>query len=321
MKRPEFWAEYEVQSPFLSFPEMKRGLNTELLDSLRADPLPETSDVTAAEDLLELVHDELRAFGTGGGNACDDKQIAVAIRTLEAVTRRLGVPLELPFRDFAKFRDYWLQNDGYGSWQARRDMLDELLEPTRKELSTLESRLAGPKIKEEMIAGLRNPAVIREHLRRLARTAESDPPLAIGTAKELVESTAKTVLQELGLIVNDRDDLPALVKQAQMALGLHPSAARPGPDGTDAVKRILAGLTGIIAGLGELRNRGYGTGHGPKGERVGLRPRHARLAVNAAMTWSSLILDTLADPEAPWQADGGQQAASAAERVGEDGAG
>ena len=27
--------------------------------------------------------------------------------------------------------------------------------------------------------------------------------------------------------------------------------------------------------LGELRKRGYGTGHGPKGERVGLRPRHA----------------------------------------------
>ena len=27
----------------------------------------------------------------------------------------------------------------------------------------------------------------------------------------------------------------------------------------------------ITAGLGELRNRGYGTGHGHKGERVGLR--------------------------------------------------
>jgi hypothetical protein len=67
------------------------------------------------------------------------------------------------------------------------------------------------------------------------------------------------------------------------------------------VRRILGGLTSIAAGLGELRNRGYGTGHGPKGERVGLRPRHARLAVNAAVTWCSVMLDTLADPEALWR--------------------
>ena len=64
------------------------------------------------------------------------------------------------------------------------------------------------------------------------------------------------------------------------------------------MKRILGGLITITNGLGELRNRGYGTGHGSSGERVGLRPRHARLAVNAAVTWCCLILDTLADPEA-----------------------
>jgi hypothetical protein len=54
-------------------------------------------------------------------------------------------------------------------------------------------------------------------------------------------------------------------------------------------------------GLGELRNL-YGTGHGPKGKRVGLQPLHAQLAVNAAVTWCSVMLDTLADDEAPWRA-------------------
>jgi Abortive infection C-terminus len=251
-----------------------------------------------------LIWAELEAFGTSGGNECDDKEIAGDIRTLEAVTRRLGIPLELPFRDFARFRTYWLRNEGYGSWQARRDIVEGLLEPTRKELETLELRLAGPKIKEELLSALRDPVAIRDQLSRLQRTAESDPALAIGTAKELIESTAKTVLQERGLEVNDKDDLPALVKQAQEALGLRPSSAHPGPDGTDAVKRILGGLMSIATGLGELRNRGYGTGHGPKGERVGLRPRHARLAVNAAMTWCSVMLDTLADSQAPWRSSG-----------------
>ena len=165
------------------------------------------------------------------------------------------------------------------------------------------SGLTGPKIKEELISALRNPVAIRDQPGRLQRTAESDPALAIGTAKELIGSTAKTVLQERGLEVNDKDDLPALVKQAQEALGLHPSSAQPGPDSTDAVKRILGGLMNVTAGLGELRNRGYGTGHGHKGERVGLRPRHARLAVNAVMTWCSVMLDTLAPSSATASSD------------------
>lgn len=119
----------------------------------------------------------------------------------------------------------------------------------------------------------------------------------MGSARELIESTAKVVLTERGLSVNPRDDLPALVRAAQTALGLHPTGT--GPDGSDGVRRILGAVTTIAEGLGELRNRGYGTGHGPATARVGLRPRHARLAVNAATTWCQLMLDTLADPEAP----------------------
>ena len=233
MSSVDFWVEVETKTPW--GPSQEKVLNTEVLKALRADPLPETSDVAAAEELLGVVHRELKGYGTDGSYSCDDKEIAIAIRALEAVTRRLGIPLELPFRDFAGFKTYWLDHDGYGSWQARRDILEGLFESTYKELGTLESRLAGPKIEEEFIASLRNPAAIREQLARLARTAQSDPPLAIGTAKELIESTAKTVLEMRELEVNDKDDLPALVKQAQEALGLHPSSARPGPDGTDAL--------------------------------------------------------------------------------------
>jgi hypothetical protein len=277
-------------------------LDEGILDHLVTEALPLASDVSVAGGLLELVHDELVGYGTGGSQQLDEKQIAQAIRALQAVTWRLGMPLKLPFRDFTTFRSYWKRNgaSGHGGWQARRDIVAELLDPVREGLDELH-RGGKPQIREDLIASLRDPAAIREHLARLQRMAESDPPLAIGTAKELIESTAKTVLQERGLGVDDKDDLPALVRRAQEALGLHPSSSQPGPDGTDAVKRILGGLTSIASGLGELRNRGYGTGHGPKGERVGLRPRHARLAVNAAMTWCSVILDTLADDEAPWQ--------------------
>ena len=301
MARLELWIDEERPSPLTGSPELVQRLNTTPLIALRAGTLPGISDAAAAEQLLDLVWQELEAYGTDGTNVCGDQEIAVAIRTIESVTRRLGIPLELPFQNFTMFRSYWVRHDGWGKWQARRDIIQSLLEPTRRQLETLDGLVADPMIKEDLISKLRDPAAIREHLARLARTAVADPPLAIGTAKELVESTAKTVLEERGMQVRERDDLPALVTRAQEALGLHPSATLPGPDGTDAVKRILGGLISVASGLGELRNRGYGTGHGPKGERVGLKPRHARLAVNAAMTWCSLMLDTLADAEAPWR--------------------
>ncbi len=57
----------------------------------------------------------------------------------------------------------------------------------------------------------------------------------------------------------------------------------------------------VATGVAELRNRGYGTGHGATGARVGLHARHAHLAVNAAITWCQLMLDTLADPNAAWR--------------------
>jgi hypothetical protein len=149
--------------------------------------------------------------------------------------------------------------------------------------------------------GLSDPSAIREQLSRIQRAVIDDPALAVGSAKELIESTAKVVLIELGLPVNPKADLPSLVRDAHQALGLHPSSATTGPDASDAVKKILGSVSGIAIGVAELRNRGYGTGHGAASSRTGLRPRHAHLAVNSAFTWCQLILDTLADPDAPWR--------------------
>ncbi|MBC9733934.1 abortive infection family protein [Nocardioides marmotae] len=276
-------------------------LDEQLLARLRQGPLPDISEVAAGLGLLDLVQDELEAYGTGGGQQLDDREIAVAMTTLEAVTTRLGCPLRLPFRDFTRFRSYWNRNDGYGSWQARRDMVEELLAPTRAALLRVEAGFSRPELPDQSIAALRDPAAIQEQIGRIQRAVVDDPPLAVGSAKELVESTAKAVLLERGLSIDDKDDLPALVSKAQRALALHPSSVTEGPDGTDAVKKILGGLMAVTTGLAELRNRGYGTGHGASGTRVGLRARHGHLAVNASITWCQLMLDTLADPNAPWR--------------------
>ncbi|MDF2710347.1 MAG: hypothetical protein K0R62_5999 [Nonomuraea muscovyensis] len=159
----------------------------------------------------------------------------------------------------------------------------------------------GPRFSSDSLKNLSDASAIRQQLGRIQRAIIDDPALAVGSAKELIESTAKVVLKERGLPVDDKADLPALVREAQHALCLHPSSTTPGPDGSDAVKKILGAVSSIAIGVAELRNRGYGTGHGPASVPVGLGPRHSHLAVNAAFTWCQLVLDTLADPKAPWR--------------------
>lgn len=157
------------------------------------------------------------------------------------------------------------------------------------------------------LTALRDPEMILDSFERINRALPSDPAQAIGSAKELVEATAKTVLEELGISFDGKTaKLPQLIDRAQRELGLHPQTIAPGPDGSQAVKRILGGLSGIALGLGELRNEGWGTGHAAR--RTGLRPRHGYLAVGAAHTWCQVILDTLADPAAPWRAQAGATA-------------
>jgi len=70
-------------------------------------------------------------------------------------------------------------------------------------------------VRECSLSAVDDPAAIREHLDRISRTlAEDDPRLAIGSAKELIESTAKLVLRSRGLEVNDRDDFPPAMSSA-----------------------------------------------------------------------------------------------------------
>ncbi|WP_353374631.1 abortive infection family protein [Mycobacterium sp.] len=77
-----------------------------------------------------------------------------------------------------------------------------------------------------------------------------------------------------------------------------------------SIKRILGGASSVAIGVAELRNQS-GTGHGQGRPRTGLGQRHAHLAVNAAFMRCQLMLDTLADPIAPWR----KQAAAGGEEL------
>jgi len=142
----------------------------------------------------------------------------------------------------------------------------------------------------EHAAALDLPNVL-EQLRRLEAVADSDPRLAIGTAKELVETVCKSILGERGVEVDATWDFPKLVGEVRRELHLLPDDVDSDARGKDAIKRVLGSLGSIAQGINELRGS-YGTGHGPDGRARGLHGRHARLAVGMASTLATFLLET-----------------------------
>lgn len=128
-------------------------------------------------------------------------------------------------------------------------------------------------------------------VQRIQAAVEDDPALAIGTAKEIVETVCKTILDQRRVVYQEDCDVAQLVKETRKALGLVPESIPNAAKGADSIRRLLSNLGNIAQGLGELRNL-YGTGHGKHGASKGLSPRHARLAVGAAATLATFLLET-----------------------------
>ncbi|PPF13152.1 hypothetical protein C5C35_00535 [Rathayibacter sp. AY1F8] len=120
------------------------ALDVNLLEGLLRGPNPEHGDVEIAVPLARVVHEEYEAHGTHGSPLSNDDS-RLLVRALKAVLARLGIDtFDPPFRDFETFRKYWQANDGYGSWQARRSMLNEQFDALHEMLDERETdSLAG----------------------------------------------------------------------------------------------------------------------------------------------------------------------------------
>jgi hypothetical protein len=113
----------------------------DVIGNLRAGPIPGDDDLETATALARLVHAELEEFGTSAGvQRMNGDQIAVAQRSLRATLARHGISLNLPWRDYAGFRSYWISKgaSGEGGWQARRDILGRFFDPVFDQLDRLE---------------------------------------------------------------------------------------------------------------------------------------------------------------------------------------
>jgi hypothetical protein len=135
-------------------------------------------------------------------------------------------------------------------------------------------------------------ALIDDRGRRLHLLANDSPKDAIGGAEELVESVCRTVLRLIGEPApRQTADLVDIAKSTLEALEVVPGGINDAKKSAAVVRRFLQQLGAVVASIGELRNV-YGSGHGRDGKWKGLSPRHARLAVGAAVTFAGFIAET-----------------------------
>lgn len=142
----------------------------------------------------------------------------------------------------------------------------------------------------ETLAGV-DAGYVAQQITRMESSVNDDPSLAIGTAKELVETCCRTILADRQVTIPKSVNLAQLVRLTSKELELTPDDIPDKAKASKTIKQLLSNLATITQGIAELRNH-YGTGHGKDASTRGLRPRHAKLAVGAAATLAVFLAET-----------------------------
>lgn len=134
---------------------------------------------------------------------------------------------------------------------------------------------------QEQIKRFLNTDYISSKIKLMNRALDSESDLAIGTAKELIETICKSILKKY-LITPDKEwDLGRLLKETNKWLCFKPKEVENPENAERSVKQILGGISAIIQGIAELRNA-YGTGHGKVADFRPLEASYAKLVVGLA---------------------------------------
>ena len=192
-----------------------------------------------------------------------------------------------------KFRTFWEKESDTLVGRVLLELIHECKERSRPEEFQLIEECEA--ISNRLLAGEPNiidlaeivtrvdADYLRQQISRMADAVESDPALAIGTAKELIETCCKTILEERGESFEKDPDMPELTKAVFKQLKMTRDDVPDAAEGAESIKRVLSNLGSISNELARLRNL-YGTGHGKLADMPSLSPRHAKLAVGSAAT-------------------------------------
>ena len=173
----------------------------------------------------------------------------------------------------------------YPTYAERRTYLWDEFSPL---LSRLETGTASP-AEDDIENGFKtfSSEEVNRSWRRMINRIANDPEGAITASRNLLETVFKHILDFRNIEYDhDRIELPDLYKKVQTELGLAPEQHQE-----QIFKQILGGCSGVVNGLGVMRNK-LGDAHGTGQKRVRPLPRHARLAVNLAGSMALFLTET-----------------------------
>lgn len=120
---------------------------------------------------------------------------------------------------------------------------------------------------------------------------ENNPNVAIGKAKELLESCAKSILDEMNVEYDEKIEVMPLMKLVMEKLKLSTKTQDKNTNAGEISSKILGNLSSISQNMASLRNA-FGDGHGKSKSFVSLPPRYARLAVGTSVTTVYFLWET-----------------------------
>lgn len=231
---------------------------------------------------VETLQNMLVAEATGG-NAEEADYSKLRLVMISNVALAALVPRFVHTnRDLSQFWQYIKHK--FSTYKERRDYIWSEFRPL---LDRLERGGAGPA--DSRVTGVLE-SYDAEHVQdawtKALERRGSDPQGAITSARTLLESICKHILDDRGVEYNDKDDLPKLYKLTAESLNLAPSQHT-----AEVFKQILGGCTAVVEGLGTLRNR-LSDAHGKGKNSVKPASRHAELAINLSGALAMFLLST-----------------------------
>ena len=136
-----------------------------------------------------------------------------------------------------------------------------------------------------------SPDSIMREVQRARENLNSDPSDAITAAKSIIESTSKYILEYYKEKYSNSDTPQEHVRKVLSCFGLDVKSIQQDKVGADEIKTCLRALITACSSINDLR-RLWGDAHGKGPTQPEPKPKHARLALGAAETVSTYLIET-----------------------------
>lgn len=228
-------------------------------------------------ELVQYFQDGVISRATGGSF---DEQLYSTIRTKLLCNKSIDNLLPNWIKTNRTVDQFWLFIKGrFDNYADRRKFL---CKEFSNALNYLESKSISP-LETSIVF---DETHIHSQWEKALERKSKEPEGAITSARTLIESILKYILDEQGIKYNDSAELPELYKEVAKSLNLAPEQHQE-----QIFKQILGGAASIVGGLGAIRNK-LGDAHGKSKTSVKPSDRHSELAVNMAGSIAMFLFRT-----------------------------